>query len=132
MISCKKNVLVQILFYWMGSEQEHRGPEHSLKSVTVKTGNSLQLLFGNPSLSLAVQSFLQPNNTCEKVLLMSKSVFLSFETAIPPIFCRLTVNFLTVSVFCLTLLLIVLRSCHFISTVTITLLLTHRHCKAMY
>lgn len=73
MINCKKNVLVQILLYWMGSEQEHRGPEHSLKTVTVKTGNSLQLLFGNPSLCLPVQSFLQLNNPCEKILLMSKS-----------------------------------------------------------
>lgn len=73
MINRKKNVLVQILFCWMGSEQEHRGPEHSLKIVTVKTGNSLQLLFGNPSLSLAVQSFLQLNNPYEKILLMSKS-----------------------------------------------------------
>lgn len=73
MINCKKNMLVQILFYWMGSEREHRGPEHSLKTVTIKTGNSLQLLFGNPSLSLAVQSFLQLSNMCEKILLMSKS-----------------------------------------------------------
>lgn len=72
MTTRKKNVLVQILFYWMGSEREHRGPEHSLKTVTVKAGNPLQLLFGNPSLSLAVQSFLQPNNLCEKILLMSK------------------------------------------------------------
>lgn len=72
MINCKKSILVQILFYWIGSEQEHRGPEHSLKTVTVKIGNSLQLLFGNPSLSLVVQSFLQPNSMCEKIPLMSK------------------------------------------------------------
>lgn len=72
MINRNKNVLVQIFFYWMGSEQERRGAEHSLKTVSIKTGNSLQLLFGNPSLSLAVQSFLQLNNMCEKILLMSK------------------------------------------------------------
>lgn len=131
MIKCKKNVLVQILFYWMGSEQEHRGPEHSLKTVTIKTGNSICCLAIHHWVWLCNPSFSWAICVRKYSLWVRVSVFLVFEALIQPIFCRPTLNFLTVSVFCLTLLLIVLRSCHFIDTVTITLLLTHSKCKAL-
>lgn len=121
----KKKVLVQKFFYWCRSLQEYRGLEHFLESWHLKNRKLLSYWpFSN--LSLAMQSLLQLNNPCEKMLLpvlryeQELSVFLIYEASDFITHCLQTcnefINSISQTLYWLYYWYSVFRSYHFIST----------------